>query len=138
LNINIVATIDLLWVAHQKNIQNPTIEEEKHIKTKNEETRNRTYLYIFTHLFVLVENFIITKEASSFQFTIEYVSQNFILKIFVDLIIFLKKQMQTTTETRMKLFETKKTQKKTRGKGKELISHMKLGFDDSSPPSHIL
>jgi hypothetical protein len=49
-----------------------------------------THLYIFTHLFLLVENFIIPKEASSFQFTIDYVSQNSILKIFVDLIILLK------------------------------------------------
>jgi hypothetical protein len=61
------------------------------MKTKNGKTRNRTYLYIFTHLFLLVENFIITKEASSLQFTIDYASQNSILKIFVDFIILLRK-----------------------------------------------
>jgi hypothetical protein len=48
--------------------------------------------------------------------------------------------MQTTMKTRMKPFETKKPKKKKKKieKGEELISHVKLGFEYSSPPSHIL
>jgi len=86
--------------------------------------RNRTYLYIFTHLFLLVENFIVPMEASSLQFTIDYVLQNSISKIFVDFIIIFKKKMQTTMKTRMKPFKTKKPEKKINNNNNKLYIYI--------------
>jgi hypothetical protein len=37
---------------------------------------------------MIINNFIILKEISSSQFTINHTSQNFVLQVFVDLIIF--------------------------------------------------